>query len=652
MAQGTQVGSIYYDLDLDDSKFKEKIADATEQTKGFGEQLKAAEAGSKAFAAGLAVAVGALVAFGIKSLQAYSEQENAIAGLNQGLKNMGYNVDEVSGKLQKQASALQQVSRFADEQIISADAMLTTFRLQSDTIEKLNPSLLDMAEGLRDVNGQTVGLDEAAKLLGKAMGNAEGGIDGLSTALRRNGVIMTDAQKEIFTTGTEAERASTLVDILNFNFAGRAAAAAKTFSGQMDIMNHNINDFQEVVGKTISDALVPLIKSFNDWFQAQGGPQGLMEKFNTVIFPQLQANLPIIIGFIVGGLVPAFYALGVAIWTATLPLLPFIALGVGLGVAFVVLRKEIEQWPAMLEQSRVAWLNLWNAIVGIFTDAWNGLVAFFTVAIPAFVNQFVEFLKVLPGMILAFVWNQIILGFFTFIGEIVGLAIYGIPLLVQTIMNFMHELPGKILGVLVEVYNFFVEKWDEISNWLKTNIPIMIEGMMKFIREIPGKVLAVLVDTKASAVQGITATWDAIVAEVKQWPGRMYDWGKNLMNSFADGIKSAIGAIADAFKQGMENAKRLVEGHSPPVEGPFKDIDKWGFNIGNAWVQGFYNAFGSLGIPDIGLGGIGGLAFAGAGAGNGGVKQDINIYVDKVGGMQDIQAIGREFGFRAGMMPQ
>lgn len=267
--QGTEIGSLYYDLNINDKNLTGQLnsADAQVQTLGssfnnLGNKLNSLAATA---AKGIAIFGGAAVAFGVKSVKAFEAYQDAVAGLNAGLANTGENVAVVTKKLQDQALALQKVTKFSNEQILSADAMLTTFKLSGTSISKLNPALLDMAEGLRDVNGQTIGLDEGAKLMGKAMGNAAGGVDGLVTALRRNGVIMTDAQKEIFKTGTEAERTATLVQIMNDNFGGRALAAGKTFSGQLTILKNNFNELEKAIGGAIVNAVLPYTQAISDY---------------------------------------------------------------------------------------------------------------------------------------------------------------------------------------------------------------------------------------------------------------------------------------------------------------------------------------------------------------------------------------------------
>jgi len=293
------VGSIKWDLNLDDSKFKSTLQSSKGDVSSFGSHIGSvfADIGKAALAVGV-VAGTAFVGFAALSIKEASKFEDVLTGLRAGLKNTGEDVDKVSAALVRQAQALQLTTRFSDDQIISADAMLTTFKLSGASIEKINPSLLDMAEGMRDVNGQTIGLDEGARLIGKVMGNAEGGIEGLSTALRRNGVIMTDAQKEVFKTGTEAQRTSTLLEILSFNFGGRSVAAGKTFAGQMDILKHAVADLEKTFGKALLEGITPFITALAGWASSKTGMDAIQaltdgfKKFSDSISHLIQSVWP------------------------------------------------------------------------------------------------------------------------------------------------------------------------------------------------------------------------------------------------------------------------------------------------------------------------------------------------------------------------
>ena len=102
----------------------------------------------------------------------------------------------------------------------------------------------------------------------------------------------------------------------------------------------------------------------------------------------------------------------------------------------------------------------------------------------------------------------------------------------------------------------------------------------------------------------------------------------------------------------MENAKRFIQGNSPPKEGPLKQIDKWGFNIGEAWVSGFAGSIGKLGSlvnqslsPLQDVMGYGGLNMAGVDS-NGGNTQNVTINGVTVQDKSDIDALIRQLGFK------
>jgi hypothetical protein len=456
----------------------EGLKKAKNMGQGLSNSLDAAKAGSFVLLGGVTAVTAGVAAFGALSVKAYSNSEDVVTALNAGLKNMGENVSTATAALQKQATALQSVTRFSDEQILSGDAMLTTFKLSSGTIQKLNPSLLDMAEGLRDVNGQTIGLDEGAKLMGKAMGNAEGGIDGLSSALRRNGIIMTDAQMEIFKTGTEAERAATMVELMSFNFGGRATAAGKTLSGQITILKNVFDDFQELIGKAIADKIKPLVKGFIDWFNAMGGPEGVLRALSKT-FQEFAPWIPVVAGAILMGLVPALYAMASGFIAMMAPLIPFLAAGALLGLIVKAIIDHFGGWSNTLkamqpifDAMKAGWdalifvwqtillpllLQLWNQIT---TQLWPALQQLWTLIGPI-LGPALKGLAILIGVILIAALVVAI----GIIGAVVT-ALTGIVNGINIVINTFRTIDGAIRGALANVYNAIRKPFEDAFNWL------------------------------------------------------------------------------------------------------------------------------------------------------------------------------------------
>lgn len=104
---------------------------------------------------------------------------------------------------------------------------------------------------------------------------------------------------------------------------------------------------------------------------------------------------------------------------------------------------------------------------------------------------------------------------------------------------------------------------------------------------------------KNSVVNAITGAWAAVTSEVSKWPGQFYDWGSNVAKAFADGFGQLGNWLKQKITDGLNAAKAFLKGQSPPPDGPFKDIDKWGFNVGKAWADGLGLAVSQLTLPDM-----------------------------------------------------
>ncbi len=87
-----------------------------------------------------AIGVAGVIA-GKSLVDAFANQEAVTIKLQAGINNVKTARDKDISALLEQAGALQKVTRFSDEQIISAQGMLTTFQLNQDVIKTLTPSI-------------------------------------------------------------------------------------------------------------------------------------------------------------------------------------------------------------------------------------------------------------------------------------------------------------------------------------------------------------------------------------------------------------------------------------------------------------------------------------------------------------------------------
>jgi hypothetical protein len=211
----------------------------------------------KKFGISGAISLAAVTKASTDAFKAFEVQELAVTRLAAGIKNVKSATDDNIDSLLAQATALQKVTRFSDEAIISSQGILSTFQLNQAQIETLTPRLLDMAEGLARVDGTMPDLEGNAILVAKALGGED--VTGLAGALRRVGVIMTDTQMEVLKTGDMEERLAVITQVLDQNYQGLAVAAGETTAGAVARLRNQFGELQEKIGELMANALRPLL---------------------------------------------------------------------------------------------------------------------------------------------------------------------------------------------------------------------------------------------------------------------------------------------------------------------------------------------------------------------------------------------------------
>lgn len=187
------------------------------------------EIGVAAFAA-----VSAVV---IKSIAEYREAEESSNRLTQAMVNQGLYSKDLKESYEAQAAALQKLTTFGDDEIISAQASLQSYLGQTQVSKELTQATLDLAAAKK------IDLASAAEMVGKSIGTT-------TNALGRHGI-------EVDATASKTEKLSQVINGINKNWEGQAAAAAQGLGG-MEQLKHIIGDLFETIG----GRLAPVITLF------------------------------------------------------------------------------------------------------------------------------------------------------------------------------------------------------------------------------------------------------------------------------------------------------------------------------------------------------------------------------------------------------
>jgi hypothetical protein len=187
------------------------------------------------------------------------ESQDAVANLEATLHSMGDVTGLSSQQLQDMAGALQQVTRFSDESIINAEAMLLTFgNIGGETFPRATEAMLDLAAKFGS-------LDQASVMLGKALNDPIAGV----TALRRVGVQLTEDQeksiKVFMEQGDIASAQAVILGELERQVGGLAEAYGETFAGKMEIFKNRLGEVQETIGKALLPVLEIMMDKFVEW---------------------------------------------------------------------------------------------------------------------------------------------------------------------------------------------------------------------------------------------------------------------------------------------------------------------------------------------------------------------------------------------------
>lgn len=213
--------TIVINVEGNTKKIDKSLDKTTTKTAKLKESLKSAT-----LTAGIGFA--SLAAFVGKSVQAYRKQELAVNELNQSLKTQGIFSEELSKRYQDQASALQKLTLFGDEEILAAQTRLQAFLGEKEITQDLTQAVLDFAQAKK------VDLATAAELVGKTIGSS-------TNALSRYGVALETGL-------SKTEKMTALTKSLEDAYGGTALASTKG-TGALIQLGNQLGDIVEKVGK-------------------------------------------------------------------------------------------------------------------------------------------------------------------------------------------------------------------------------------------------------------------------------------------------------------------------------------------------------------------------------------------------------------------
>jgi len=304
--------------------------------------------------AGVGVAVAGIGALGAVLATSVSEAqaaEEVSAQLEAVLRSTGGAAGMTRDALEAQALALSKVTRFEDDAILAANAVMLTFtNVGKDVFPRATQATLDLSTAFG------MDLQSATMMVGKALNDPIAGI----TALSRAGVQFTADQKEMIKSMVEAGDAAgaqaLILKELETQIGGSAVAAGSTMTGQMEIMKNALGNVKEQIGNALLPVLTEMLNKFGpgfieaagqfaNWFVTQGLPA--LQMFGNFIATQVYPVLDRFGKWFEVTILPHLAAFARFLVTQALPALQ--AFGAWIGENVIPVLAELAEWlgPAL-----------------------------------------------------------------------------------------------------------------------------------------------------------------------------------------------------------------------------------------------------------------------------------------------------------------
>ena len=443
----------------------------------------------------------------------------------------------------------------SQEAILSGAQELSTYVEEIDTLETLTDTMLDMTAQQYGINASMEQTTNIATTLGKALANGD------YSGLTRLGYGFDEVQMKIMKTGTEAERAQVIMDVVGASVGGMNEALALTNAGKVQIATSYIDDMKKSVGALFSDIkdgfiadFLPEIQNVTDAIQGMvSGDLGIEEGME-----QITAGLQSGIEKITEKL-PEILKVGMDILTKLID---------GIVSALPTLMPAVIQVINTLVQNIIQLLpQILQAGIEIIVELANGLAQALPDLIPVAIDTIVLLVETLLDNIDQIIdaGINLILGLADGLMEALPRLIEKIPVIIEKLIDAITNNLPKIIEMGIKLTLDLAVGLIKAIPQLVSKIPQIITALVKGLGEGVGKIAEVGLNLVKGLWNGINNAKDWVLDKIK-------GFGKSILN----GIKSFFGIHSPStlFRDevGSNLALGIGEGFSDTMSNVTEDM--------------------------------------------------------------------------------
>lgn len=484
---------------------------------------------------------------------AFSRTKDYVMGFVQDFGTAEQSADKLKFKLEKigqsdyfsamskQALDLMNKTGIDDDDIMNAQAMLTSNKLNAEQVMKLTPLVLDLQAAFKQGGDSGMSLQRVAMMLSKTAGEE------LYGSLGRLNIIFSDSEKKQLEAANSTERLELVTKKLDGSITGLSERLGGSTLGKLDIAKEKFGNMREEIGSMLAPVILKITDVLGKVF----------EQFS-LLPDTMQLVIVAIVG--VGGaitaLIPIMMALDIASG-GTLIALGLVVTGIAAVSAAVISNIDtIRSWA----EGMLGGEQGLNALIQTAEDLYNMLAEFAGFIYDTLVSAFEEVQNVA-----------------SVVRDQLGITGDGAAGLMEHLKNLVREgleLAKKNFHDLVEVvvniireYGNFIARHPDLVNALKFVAEAGIGLLVGYIKTAISY-FGFLVDAAGRAVTAI----GGIVTAFEGLAGlNLYDAVFN-----PDKIDVAVNRIKEGFEKVKSSLDQKFEGSNSQTKSGTNASDTYG----------------------------------------------------------------------------
>lgn len=202
--------------------------------------------------------------------------------------------------------------------------------------------------------------------------------------------------------------------------------------------------------------------------------------------------------------------------------------------------------------------TVWNGIVSAVTTIVNGILSVISAVWNAIQTVITTVVTAISGFLTG-AWN----GIRTVITSVVN-GIHGVVTSVWgAIQNAVVSIVNGIRSTVTNVWNSICSVVSSAVNGLKTTVGNAFTAMWNGIRS-----------TVSGIYNSIKSGFDQAVGFITGLASSAWNWGADIVNGIANGIRAAVGNVVDAVRSIADKIAAFLH-FSVPDEGPLHEYESW-----------------------------------------------------------------------------